>query len=303
MFRTGTVLALLSAVLVSHARSPLPNLSTSDFTGKGLNDILKTVESLVDKNTNPITISDLKKDLIKPEPKAEDSKKRITLDTIIKNGKKTEITHMREETPTEYGKKIEKYFDLLDLNKDGKIDRHEFKYVMTNIRKEKEAKKPEEGKTTTYDYNRLTKVFGIVSKDKGYIVRDDIEMCVISKKIDSKALDKIIEKIDPKKQINKDEFLKAYKDGNDAIVQVVIAVETLEKIDFNKDGVISRDELKITMTGAKQNLTDKEFDALFKNLDKNKDGKINLDELCMAAPKPIPKETKPEDLLKAIFLS
>ena len=58
---------------------------------------------------------------------------------------------------------------------------------------------------------------------------------------------------------------------------------SFEKIDKNKDGFISKNELGAMLKGLGADIDDEELEAMMKDSDVNGDGKINFEEFCASA--------------------
>ena len=54
-------------------------------------------------------------------------------------------------------------------------------------------------------------------------------------------------------------------------------------MDANKDGVVSKDELKSLLKGLGEEVTDEVVDEMIKIADENGDGKNQFEEFCKAA--------------------
>ena len=59
--------------------------------------------------------------------------------------------------------------------------------------------------------------------------------------------------------------------------------KAFEVMDANKDGVVTKDELKSLLKGLGEEVTDEVIDEMIKIADENGDGKIQFDEFCKAA--------------------
>ena len=54
-------------------------------------------------------------------------------------------------------------------------------------------------------------------------------------------------------------------------------------MDTNKDGFVTKDEIKTLLKGLGEDVTDEFVDEMLNNTDTNGDGKIAFDEFCAAA--------------------
>ena len=59
--------------------------------------------------------------------------------------------------------------------------------------------------------------------------------------------------------------------------------KAFEVMDANKDGVVTKDELKTLLKGLGEDVTDDVVDEMIKIADENGDGKIQFDEFVKAA--------------------
>ena len=59
--------------------------------------------------------------------------------------------------------------------------------------------------------------------------------------------------------------------------------KAFDVMDANKDGVVTRDELKTLLKGLGEEVTDEVVDEMIKIADENGDGKVNFEEFCKAA--------------------
>ena len=59
--------------------------------------------------------------------------------------------------------------------------------------------------------------------------------------------------------------------------------KAFEVMDANKDGVVTKDELKTLLKGLGEEVTDEVVDEMIKIADENGDGKIQFEEFCKAA--------------------
>ena len=65
--------------------------------------------------------------------------------------------------------------------------------------------------------------------------------------------------------------------------QVAELKKAFEVMDANKDGVVTRDELKTLLKGLGESVTDEVVDEMIKIADENNDGKIQFEEFVKAA--------------------
>tara|TARA_B110000305_G_C18995060_1_gene427922 strand:- start:225 stop:452 length:228 start_codon:yes stop_codon:yes gene_type:complete len=65
--------------------------------------------------------------------------------------------------------------------------------------------------------------------------------------------------------------------------QVAELKKAFDVMDANKDGVVTRDELKSLLKGLGEEVTDEIVDEMINIADSNNDGKIQFDEFCKAA--------------------
>ena len=54
-------------------------------------------------------------------------------------------------------------------------------------------------------------------------------------------------------------------------------------MDANKDGVVTKDELKNLLKGLGEDVTDEAVDEMIKIADTNHDGKVDFEEFCNAS--------------------
>ena len=54
-------------------------------------------------------------------------------------------------------------------------------------------------------------------------------------------------------------------------------------MDANKDGVVTKDELKTLLKGLGEDVTDEVVDEMISIADTNHDGKVDFDEFCKAS--------------------
>ena len=59
--------------------------------------------------------------------------------------------------------------------------------------------------------------------------------------------------------------------------------KAFDVMDANKDGVVTKDELKTLLSGLGEDVTDEVVDEMIKIADENGDGKIQFEEFCKAA--------------------
>ena len=65
--------------------------------------------------------------------------------------------------------------------------------------------------------------------------------------------------------------------------QIAELKKAFEVMDANKDGVVTKDELKSLLKGLGEEVTDEVVDEMIKIADENGDGKIQFEEFCKAA--------------------
>ena len=65
--------------------------------------------------------------------------------------------------------------------------------------------------------------------------------------------------------------------------QVAELKKAFDVMDANKDGVVTREELKSLLKGLGEEVTDEIVDEMINIADSNNDGKIQFDEFCKAA--------------------
>ena len=59
--------------------------------------------------------------------------------------------------------------------------------------------------------------------------------------------------------------------------------KAFDVMDTNKDGQVTKDELKALLKGLGEEVTDEVVDEMIKIADENGDGKVNFEEFCKAA--------------------
>ena len=65
--------------------------------------------------------------------------------------------------------------------------------------------------------------------------------------------------------------------------QIAELKKAFEVMDANKDGEVTKDELKSLLKGLGEDVTDEVVDEMIKIADENGDGKIQFEEFCKAA--------------------
>ena len=65
--------------------------------------------------------------------------------------------------------------------------------------------------------------------------------------------------------------------------QIAELKKAFDVMDANKDGVVTKDELKTLLKGLGEDVTDDVVDEMIKIADENGDGKIQFEEFCKAA--------------------
>jgi len=65
--------------------------------------------------------------------------------------------------------------------------------------------------------------------------------------------------------------------------QVTELRKAFDVMDANKDGVVTKDELKTLLKGLGEDVTDEVVDEMINIADENGDGKVQFDEFCKAA--------------------
>ena len=65
--------------------------------------------------------------------------------------------------------------------------------------------------------------------------------------------------------------------------QIAELKKAFDVMDANKDGVVTKDELKSLLKGLGEEVTDEVVDEMIKIADENGDGKIQFEEFCKAA--------------------
>mgnify|MGYP003867409121 FL=1 len=65
--------------------------------------------------------------------------------------------------------------------------------------------------------------------------------------------------------------------------QIAELKKAFDVMDANKDGVVTKDELKTLLKGLGEEVTDEVVDEMIKIADENGDGKIQFEEFCKAA--------------------
>ena len=65
--------------------------------------------------------------------------------------------------------------------------------------------------------------------------------------------------------------------------QIAELKKAFEVMDANKDGVVTKEELKSLLKGLGEEVTDEVVDEMIKIADENGDGKIQFEEFCKAA--------------------
>ena len=65
--------------------------------------------------------------------------------------------------------------------------------------------------------------------------------------------------------------------------QIAELRKAVDVMDENKDGQVTREELKKLLSGLGEEVSDEVVDEMIKIADDNGDGKVNFDEFCKAA--------------------
>ena len=71
--------------------------------------------------------------------------------------------------------------------------------------------------------------------------------------------------------------------GNLSDEQIGELRKAFDVMDENKDGVVTKDELKKLLQGLGEEVTDEIVDEMINIADENGDGKVQFDEFCKAA--------------------
>ena len=191
-------------------------------------------------------------------------------------------------TMMDFGKEIPKaelsaIFEKVDKNKDQRIDFVEFEALIEQL-ETKFGKLKTSSTASTTGSNNKQNAFEDFDKDKdGLVSLDEIRLHLLEtgKGISEIELQDLFNKADTNGdgKIDVTEFTKLVELLRDRDCSIDPALlKAFEQFDTDRDGLVSKEEVRSTLQASGKDLSDSELEICFNEADTNKDGKIDVTE-------------------------
>ena len=191
-------------------------------------------------------------------------------------------------TMMDFGKEIPKaelsaIFEKVDKNKDQRIDFVEFEALIEQL-ETKFGKLKTSSTASTTGSNNKQNAFEDFDKDKdGLVSLDEIRLHLLEtgKGISEIELQDLFNKADTNGdgKIDVTEFTKLVELLRDRDYSIDPALlKAFELFDTDRDGLVSKEEVRSTLQASGKDLSDSELESCFNEADTNKDGKIDVTE-------------------------